>query len=66
VRVVPSLSVSCNVIPGADCERSATANVCLPIGVALALVSAVTGANMFLYYLMQVGGDHNTLALLWL
>jgi hypothetical protein len=46
MRVVPSLSVSCKIIPGADCERSAPANVCLPIGVGLALVSAVIRANM--------------------
>jgi hypothetical protein len=46
MRVVPSLSVSCKVIPGADCERSAPANVCLLIGVDVAPVSAVIRANM--------------------
>jgi hypothetical protein len=46
MRVVPSLSVSCKVIPGADCERSAPANVCLSIGVGVALVSAVIRANI--------------------
>jgi hypothetical protein len=40
VRVVPSLSVSCNVFPDADCDRSALAKACLlsPVAVALSAI----------------------------
>jgi hypothetical protein len=52
VRVVPSVSISCNVLLVVDCDRSAPAKVCL---IAIALVSGIVVHSQISYHHVEVG-----------
>jgi hypothetical protein len=59
VRVVPLVSISCNVLLVVDCDRSAPAKVCL---IAIALASAIVVHSQIRYHHVEVELDSR---LLW-